>query len=138
MYHHETTWKFLSVQLTKSWSKQNLKFLRTRSSSSCWASSLQSSPALTFSLTHNQTFSPKRQRSSKSKMVVDPQPSNNPKTKFSESTKTPDTQYMTQPYQASLGKTLKKIRDYLGIFPKRRTPPPPPFGNASFKMKFFG
>ena len=34
--------------------------------------------------------------------------------------------------------TQKKIRDYLGIFPNRRTPPTPHFGNPSFKMKIFG
>ena len=30
----------------------------------------------------------------------------------------------------------KKLRDYLGIFPKWRTPPPiPPFGNPLFEEK---
>ena len=29
----------------------------------------------------------------------------------------------------------KKLRDYLGIFPKWRTPPIPPFGNPLFEEK---
>ena len=34
---------------------------------------------------------------------------------------------------------IKKLRDYLGIFPKWRTPPPPPFGNFDhFLPIFFG
>ena len=33
----------------------------------------------------------------------------------------------------------KKIRDFLGVFPKCRTPPPPPFGNFDhFLPIFFG
>ena len=31
----------------------------------------------------------------------------------------------------------KKIRDYLGIFPKRRTPPLPPFGNFNLFLPIF-
>ena len=37
------------------------------------------------------------------------------------------------------GRLQKKIRDYLGIFPKWQTPPPfPPFGNPSSKKKIYG
>ena len=33
-------------------------------------------------------------------------------------------------------RSQKKKRNYLGIFPKRRTPPPPTFGNPLSKKNF--
>ena len=42
---------------------------------------------------------------------------------------------LSQPTMMIRDALKKKLRDYLGIFPKWRTPPSPPFGNPLFEEK---
>ena len=64
MCQHGTTWK-----KSRSWLDKNLKFWRTRSRSSCWASSLLFSPALTFSLDANKVIKDECRKNSLKKQL---------------------------------------------------------------------